>query len=80
MRGTMSRTDDIEYALRELNAAFAKGWISETDYEAQDARLRARQAEIRAWRSGKAADSLPVSAGGLQQGRHRPSSPSRVAP
>ena len=49
----MSKTDDIEHALRMLNAAFADGPISEADYERQDARLRARQAEIRAWRDGQ---------------------------
>ena len=49
----MSKTDDIEHALRLLNEAFAKGRISEAEYERQDARLRARQAEIRAWREGQ---------------------------
>ena len=49
----MSKTDDIEHALRLLNEAFAKGAISEAEYERQDARLRARQAEIRAWREGQ---------------------------
>src|SRR3954471_2440912 len=50
----MSKTDDIEHALRMLNAAFAKGAISEADYETRDTRLRARQAEIKAWRDGTA--------------------------
>ena len=49
----MSRTDDLEHALRLLNAAFAKGAIGLDEYERQDARLRARQAEIRVWRNGQ---------------------------
>src|SRR5262245_23019115 len=49
----MSKTDDIEHALRLLNEAFATKRISETEYERQDARLRARQAEIKTWREGQ---------------------------
>ena len=42
----MSKTEDIAYALKELNAAYAAGRISEVDYIAQDGRLRARQAKM----------------------------------
>jgi hypothetical protein len=47
----LSQTENIEHALRELNNAFARGAISPEEYERQDALLRARQAEIKAFRS-----------------------------
>jgi hypothetical protein len=50
----MNKTDDLVHALKLLNEAFAKGAISEAEYEAHDARLRARQQAIKVWREGTA--------------------------
>jgi hypothetical protein len=59
----MSKTEAVEAALRMLNEGYARGLIPEEAYIREDARLRARQSEIRAWRD--------------EQGRG-PASPSRM--
>jgi len=63
----MSKTDEIEHALRMLNEAYAKGRITEADYERQDARLRARQADIRAWREGQGSEAPTGLRGGCSR-------------
>jgi hypothetical protein len=49
----VSKGEAIEAALRLLNEGYARGLIPEEAYVREDARLRARQAEIRAWRDGQ---------------------------
>jgi hypothetical protein len=63
----VSKGEAIEAALRLLNEGYSL--IPEEAYIGEDARLRARQAEIRAWRDGKGrgvAQPLARAVGGLR--------------
>jgi hypothetical protein len=56
----VSKGEAIEAALRLLNEGYARGLIPEEAYVREDARLRARQAEIRAWRDGQGRGAPPL--------------------
>jgi hypothetical protein len=49
----VSKGEAIEAALRLLNEGYARGLIPEEAYIREDARLRTRQVEIKAWREGQ---------------------------